>query len=241
MKYNNIPQTVLDRINSYIEYGDESECWNWTKRTNGTGHPIASWEQTIDGKRISNTVSVQHLVLENKLGREIQTRYIDSVCNNPICCNPAHLQERDFENRFWNNVLEENGCWIWQGTVSTNGYGAITLDGENRPTHVLSYEQANGNIPDGLFVLHKCNRKLCINPEHLYVGTHNDNMKDLSDSGVLRGSGNGKSILTESDVLKIKELIASRMITYNNIAQQYGVKRQTIKDIALGRTWRWLE
>ena len=125
--------------------------------------------------------------------------------------------------------------------ISSNGYGVITVDGENCPTHVLSYRLSNGTIPDGLFVLHKCNHKLCINPKHLYVGTHNDNMKDLSDAGTLKGSNNGNSILSEEDVREIKEMVKSRLITYNNIASKYGVKRQTIKDIALGRTWAWLD
>lgn len=234
-------KSVEERLSDGIQFGRGDECWNWTKRTNKSGRPIASIEQTVDGVRKVSTMSIQHLVLEKYTGRKVETRYVDTVCGNPICCNPVHLQERDFDVRFWNNIVEDGECWIWQGTVSSNEYGVITLDGVNRPTHVLSYELSNGEIPEGLFVLHKCNRKLCINPDHLYIGTHNDNMRDMADSDVNKGEGNGNSILTEKDVREIKKLIASRMITYNNIAQNYGVKRQTIKDIALGRTWAWLK
>lgn len=235
-------KSMEERLSQYIQCGGEDECWNWTGRTNKVGRPIASIEYTTESGRHVDTVSIQRVVLEKHLGREIQSRYVDPTCGNSLCCNPNHLQERDFENRFWNNVVETNkGCWEWQGSISSNGYGVITVDGVARPTHVLSYELTNGEIPNGLFVLHKCNVRLCINPDHLYIGTHNDNMDDMSNSNVLKGERNANSVLSENDVREIRKLISSRMVTYANIAQQYGVKRQTIKDIALGRTWSWLK
>lgn len=235
-------KSMDERLSESIEYGEGDVCWNWTKRTNQAGRPIATIEETVDGKRVVTTVYVQHYVLERHLGRKIETRYIDPICGNPICCNPDHLQERDFESRFWNNTIEnENGCWEWQGaTHAKTGYGIITLEGQARTTHTVSYEQAKGEIPEDLFVLHKCNNRICINPDHLYVGTHDDNMRDMANAGSVKGSKNFNSILNEEEVQEIRKLIASKMITYANIAQQYGVKRQTVKDIALRRTWAWL-
>jgi hypothetical protein len=236
-------KSIEDRLVEGIDRRENNECWNWTKRTNQAGRPIATIEETVNGKRTVTTMYIQHYILEQHLGRSIETRYIDPVCGNPLCCNPEHLQERNFENRFWNNtVSNENGCWEWQGaTHKKTGYGIITLDGEARTTHTVSYEQANGAIPDGLFVLHRCNNRVCINPEHLYIGTHDDNMRDMANAGSTKGAKNPNAVLNDSNVKEIRKLINSKMITYADIAKRYSVKRQTIKDIALGRTWSWLK
>lgn len=243
MKYD-LPDYVEEKIESSIDKRSSSECWNWGMRVNQVGRPITSYEYKENGKRVVKTVLVQHYVLEKFLGREIPNRYTDLFCGNLLCCNPRHIISRNIETRLWSNVIKTNdGCWEWQGAVgSKNGYGVITIGkGKTTSVHRLAHELVNGEIPDGLSVLHRCNNRICINPEHLYVGTHNDNMRDMADSNNLKGENNPKAILTESQVVEIKSAIKSRMITYQNLADKYGVTRQAIKDIALGRTWAWLE
>ena len=68
-----------------------------------------------------------------------------------------------------------SGCWLWIGAVTKKGYGMIT---GNRYAHRLAYEEFIGPIPTGMQVLHKCDVKCCVNPEHLYSGTHRDNVFD---------------------------------------------------------------
>lgn len=71
-----------------------------------------------------------------------------------------------------------SGCWIWTGATTKKGYGLITRGGENMYIHRLSYEENKGPIPAGLQILHTCDVKCCANPDHIYAGTHRDNVFD---------------------------------------------------------------
>jgi hypothetical protein len=84
-------------------------------------------------------------------------------------------------------VNEETGCWEWQGARSNVGYGKMTVvcSGKktNKLTHRLSYEQFRGEIPAGMCVLHRCDVPYCINPDHLFLGTYEDNSRDMRNKG----------------------------------------------------------
>tara|TARA_Y100000310_G_C20681727_1_gene816384 strand:+ start:1407 stop:1976 length:570 start_codon:yes stop_codon:yes gene_type:complete len=92
------------------------------------------------------------------------------------------------------NKDTDTGCWLWTGWRSQENYGGFycMYEGKGKiyPAHRFSYMIHNNGIPDGLQILHKCNNKPCVNPEHLYAGTHLDNMKDLRDAGTLKGKNN---------------------------------------------------
>jgi hypothetical protein len=90
------------------------------------------------------------------------------------------------EDRFWANVLKTSTCWLWKGSKRPNGYGRLQVRGEVNKTfgvHRLSWELHNGPIPSGLFVCHKCDVPLCVNPEHLFLGTQLENMRDRRAKG----------------------------------------------------------
>jgi hypothetical protein len=92
------------------------------------------------------------------------------------------------KERFLSKVDYSNpdGCWIWTGGTSTDGYGRLKVGGIYMRAHRLSYEFFKGPIPEGLMVRHRCpvqDNRLCVNPDHLIVGTHQDNMDDLTLSG----------------------------------------------------------
>lgn len=76
-----------------------------------------------------------------------------------------------------------DGCWIWQGGKNKDGYGAATVNGKYINAHRLSFKLNIGEIPKGMFVCHTCDTPSCINPEHLFLGTHEDNMKDMKKKG----------------------------------------------------------
>lgn len=81
---------------------------------------------------------------------------------------------------FYSRVQKSDGCWLWTGTKTTCGYGRIYIDGELRMAHRISWSIDNDReVPEGLLVLHTCDVKSCVRPEHLYVGDMSDNMNDM--------------------------------------------------------------
>lgn len=232
--------TMIDLLEKKMDK-EVSECWLWQGALNQAGRPIRVLEKKENGKRVVTTINVRKVIYEHYKGKSFG-RIIVSSCLSNICCNPDHLIDGTKENRFWVYVDKrgEDECWNWVGHL-ISGYGRITDDAGDETAHRFSYRIHVGEIPDGLMVLHKCNNKRCVNPKHLYVGTHNDNMRDMAESNVMKGEKNPKTLLTKTEVLEIRQMIKERLVTYANIAKKYGVKRQTIKDIASGRTWSWLK
>lgn len=80
-------------------------------------------------------------------------------------------------------VVNERGCWIWQGDKTYRGYGRMSVKNRSRSVHRLAYEAWVAPIPEGMLIRHKCDTPLCINPEHLTPGTHKDNMRDKYERG----------------------------------------------------------
>lgn len=149
--------------------------------------------------------------------------------------------KREVAERFWSRVLKHPypGCWEWQKITTHNGYGEIWVDGKMLRAHRVSWEMVNGKIPDGIFVLHKCDNPSCVNPSHLFLGTHQDNMDDCARKGrvsILRGENSPASILKKDQVLEIAKL-TRRGIGCRIVAMAYGVSRQTVSDIRSGRNW----
>jgi hypothetical protein len=89
-----------------------------------------------------------------------------------------------FETRFWAKVVvHPGGCWEWRGRRMPKGYGKLNRGTKTVYAHRLAFELRNGPIPDGLYVLHKCDNPPCINPDHLFLGTQADNVRDRDTKG----------------------------------------------------------
>lgn len=105
---------------------------------------------------------------------------------------------------------DENDCWNWLGNKCRNGYGQIKAFGKEVLTHRLSYELYNGKIPDGLEVCHKCDNRACINPDHLFVATHQENMRDMIQKGRKKTTPKGTPSKTRG--IKSKQSIQVRVM-----------------------------
>jgi hypothetical protein len=80
------------------------------------------------------------------------------------------------EVRFWKHVTKTRGCWLWSN--ATDNYGHIYIDNQSVKAHRFSYELHYGPVPEGMYVLHKCDNKRCVNSKHLYAGTPSANIRD---------------------------------------------------------------
>lgn len=143
------------------------------------------------------------------------------------------------EAEFWANMEEtEDGCWEWQLSKQTNGYGQVWFNGEQRTAHRLSWILTHGDIPEGICVLHRCDNPPCCNPDHLFLGTQADNMKDMTQKGrSLAGETNPGSKLSESQVLQIKDRYKGGDVTQTELADIYHISQTAINDIVNGRRW----
>jgi len=137
-----------------------------------------------------------------------------------------------------------NGCVEWTGSLTAGGYGHIWYEGRLELVHRVTYEIANGPIPKmeghhGACVCHRCDNRLCINPEHLFIGSHADNMADMMAKGrwkPIRGAANPHAKLTEAQAEQIRSLRGIR--SQREIAEMFGVSKTAVRYIQQGRLWR---
>jgi hypothetical protein len=144
------------------------------------------------------------------------------------------------EARFLSKVDKngDNGCWVWTGGKDRTGYGKVKIAGKTLRPHRVSYELYLGEIPDGLFVLHSCDNRPCVNPAHLSVGTHQQNMKERNERGrTAKGEGLRLLKLTEQDVREIKILLGFGF-SVRELGKMYNVDFTLISCIKRNKIWK---
>lgn len=139
-----------------------------------------------------------------------------------------------------------NGCWIWIASKIHTGYGMFWSGDKNITAHRYSYGIYNGEIPKGIFVCHTCDVRECVNPKHLFLGTHKDNLQDMIRKGrarfankhrIVRGEENGQSKLSENNIRDIFKL-HKRGTSQNELSKIFGCHQTNIHYILSGKTWR---
>lgn len=152
------------------------------------------------------------------------------------------------ETRFWAKVNKTETCWLWTASTVSGGYGYfVTKKPRHEYAHRYSWFLANGEIPDGLLVLHHCDVRGCVNPDHLFLGTQRDNIHDMISKGrqmdytkrtprEQKGSRNSMSKLTEDQVAEIRARRASGEGPVA-LAREFGITYGNIWKILTGRSW----
>ena len=148
----------------------------------------------------------------------------------------ANMKE-SFKNLFIQSG--KGGCWLWQGSKWYGGYGQFSCDGETTGAHRASWEIHNGSIPENMCVLHKCDVRDCVNPDHLFLGTYLDNNRDRDKKG--RGYSGDRHLWTKiskQDVLNIRKYFKGERGELQKISKQYGVTASAIRHIVKRRSWK---
>jgi hypothetical protein len=154
------------------------------------------------------------------------------------------------EDRFWTHVTKADGdgCWTWN-TAKPGEYGRLGIGGSNDLAHRYSWTLHNGPIPNGLYVLHKCDNRPCVRPDHLFLGTHIDNVRDMCakgraylqvNPGAVSGERSPRAVLTEAQVIEIRSRYSDRHLSAAKVAAIYGVSAGTIDFVLSGKTWKHL-
>lgn len=145
---------------------------------------------------------------------------------------------RTFAEAFTANVApDEHGCWCWVGRRQ-NKYGHLSFKSKAYRAHRFSYLVFKGPIPDGLYVCHSCDNPLCVNPEHLWLGTNADNRADsVAKRRHARGNTCGKSKLNEDQVCTLVTLVQVGN-TQREVAKLFGVTQANVSSIMTNKTWR---
>lgn len=162
------------------------------------------------------------------------------------------MKMKSIIDRFWDKVDKrgEDECWLWVGAVNSSGYGSFRFRGRAVASHRVSWILTFGEIEQllnvdvrGTCVLHKCDNRKCVNPNHLFLGTHEENMKDMAVKGRGKtkeqfGEFNPCSKLTTNDVLQMRILYASGNYRLTDLANKFNIAFQTVSDITRRKRWR---
>lgn len=151
------------------------------------------------------------------------------------------------EERLWSKIDKNgpNGCWIWTSYVNSWGYGATSWSGKKMvAVHRMLYQREHRvTLTKKQFCLHRCDEPRCVNPAHIWIGNHADNMRDMLNKGRSGQTGerNIHAVLTEAKVREIRAIRERDGLNYTELAKQYGVYPGTIREICLRLSWKHVQ
>lgn len=149
--------------------------------------------------------------------------------------NGAKRVPKSPADRFWSRVSKTDGCWIWTGLLSTHGYGIFSIKSRHIIAPRYSWKLHFGDIPGNMHVLHRCDTPACVRPDHLFLGTHQDNMADMVAKGRHHHGENHRSHVLNDE--KVREIRASPA-SLSQLAKMYGVDPSMISRIKSGKAWK---
>lgn len=152
---------------------------------------------------------------------------------DPYWADPTGPAAPPLADRFWAKVDTSGDCWIWTASVR-NGYGQFGTPEGIQPAHRVAWTLANGDIPDGLIVCHRCDNPPCVRPDHLFLGTQLDNVRDMIDKGrAAFRERHPNARLTASQAAAIRTDTRKQKA----IADDYGISQTHVSHIKRGLVW----
>lgn len=216
-------------------------CWLWTGFFDRKNLPIirlVSNELYPNGKPKYKEYSARKLSL-HLADREFNHQST-ITCGNSLCVNPDHLITT-VEEKFWSKVIITEGCWNYQGQRDKDDYGKLKIGKKTTQAHRYSYELHFGTIQNTLLIVcHTCDNPPCVNPEHLYLGTHKDNARDRNTRNrayIANGELCNFAKLREFQIPIIRKLYDNGF-TMNEIAIRFEVHPATIRSIVNRINWK---
>lgn len=135
-------------------------------------------------------------------------------------------------DRFWKKVNKSDDCWLWTATKGSSGYGHFRFREKQALAHRVSWILTYGEIENSLHVCHKCDIKLCVNPDHLFLGTNRDNMRDKVNRGLQTyGDSHGTTKIPDAIIQAIRESSEC----YKILAERYQLRSRYVRRVKLGR------
>ncbi len=149
---------------------------------------------------------------------------------------------KSLEQRFWTKVRKTRGCWLWTAFTDPLGYGRFGMKCRMYLAHRIAWQLANGPIPGGLCVLHRCDTPSCVRPDHLWLGTKADNTHDMVMKGrargkITRGTQHYRAKLTEEMVRRVRDWYATGDWSQREIAMLLSMSQSMIGSIVRGENW----
>jgi hypothetical protein len=194
------------------------------------------------------------------LGRVDILRYMETciICNNildrgqsKLCsrkCTARYANQKKqlkysstISKRFWARTIPSNECIRWLGAITSAGYGCVRINKQTYQAHRVAYELEKGEIPSNMYVIHTCDNRWCVNPEHLFIGTHQDNMTDKIRKGRQpqhHGENNPRARLTQKDIKEIRELYHSGNWKQKDIGLLFGIHQTHVSRIITWGVWK---
>lgn len=170
---------------------------------------------------------------------------------NSIRCRPCgkiNGKRKPTIDRFWPKVNKTETCWFWTGAADSKwGYGSLYHEDRVHLAHRVSWMLFRGPIPEGMDVCHKCDTPPCVNPDHLFIGTRLDNMRDCSFKGrhflqknpsrARRGEQCHKSKFITGEVIAIRAIYAHGGIGLTRLSRAYGISKSAMHSIVTRKSW----
>lgn len=155
----------------------------------------------------------------------------------PVCFNIGNLFER-INKRFY---ISDDGCHIWNSYTNKEGYAIVTLNKKKiRVAKAVLERKLGRKLKENFETCHTCNNRRCINPEHLYEGTHKKNGEDLSDSGIIKGEKSSSAKIDNKTARLIKKKLMKKE-SLVAIARELDISVSIVENIKYGNSWVWLK